>query len=110
MSLKAKLFRLWWLPPLIVAAVWRLVVLASGAVSFHSDEAIVGLMARHINQGLPIPVFFYGQSYMGSLDPVLVSVAFRIMGESVLTIRVVQSLLYMAVGARTAGLALPIFR
>src|SRR5260370_25640418 len=105
MSLKAKLFRLWWLPPLIVAAVWRLVVLASGAVSFHSDEAIVGLMARHINQGQPIPTFFYGQPYMGSLDALLVSLAFRLFGESVLAIRIVQFALYLLLVVTTMLLA-----
>ncbi len=105
MSLKAKLFRLWWLPPLIVAAVWRLVVLASGAVSFHSDEAIVGLMARHINQGQPIPTFFYGQAYMGSLDPLLVSLMYRVTGETVIGIRLVQSILYLLFVATTMLLA-----
>ncbi len=96
----------WWLPVLAIAALWRIVVLASGAVSFHSDEAIVGLMARHINQGQPIPVFFYGQPYMGSLDPWLVSIAFRLFGESVLSIRLVQSALYLALVGTTMLLAL----
>ncbi len=73
----------------------RVVVIASGAVSFHSDEAVVGLMARHINQGLPIPTFFYGQPYMGSLDALLVAGSFRVFGESVLSIRLVQAALYV---------------
>jgi 4-amino-4-deoxy-L-arabinose transferase-like glycosyltransferase len=96
----------WWLPALMVAAGFRVVVLASRAVSFHSDEAIVGLMARHINQGQPIPTFFYGQPYMGSLDPLLVSVGFRLLGESVLAIRLVQSVLYLGLVGTTLALAL----
>jgi 4-amino-4-deoxy-L-arabinose transferase-like glycosyltransferase len=104
LKLKRELFP-WWLAVLILAALWRAVILASGAVSFHADEAIVGLMARHINQGRPIPVFFYGQPYMGSLDPLLVSLAFRLVGESVLSIRLVQSALYLAVVATTMLLA-----
>jgi 4-amino-4-deoxy-L-arabinose transferase-like glycosyltransferase len=79
---------------LFLALIGRILLLASGAVSFHSDEAIVGLMARHINAGAR-PTFFYGQSYMGSLDSWLVAFAFRIFGESVLSIRIVQSALYM---------------
>lgn len=79
---------------LLAAAAARALVLASGAVSFHSDEAVVGLMARHINQGAR-PVFFYGQAYMGTLDSWLVAVGFRALGESVLTIRLVQSALYL---------------
>lgn len=89
-----KLPRLW-IIVVCIALLWRIIVLASGAVSFHSDEAIVGLMARHINLGQSIPVFFYGQPYMGSLDPLLVSVTFRLFGESVLSIRIVQSALYL---------------
>lgn len=79
---------------LLVAAFLRLWLVADEQrVSFDSDEAIVGLMARHINQGRPIPTFFYGQAYMGSLDALLVAGAFRICGESVATMRAVQAAL-----------------
>ena len=81
-----------------IALLGRVLLLASGAVSFHSDEAVVALMARHILEG-ERPVFFYGQAYMGSLDSWLVAIGFRLLGESVLTIRVVQALLYLGVVA-----------
>jgi 4-amino-4-deoxy-L-arabinose transferase-like glycosyltransferase len=81
-----------------IALVARLLLLASDAVSFHADEAVVGLMAKHILQG-ERPTFFYGQAYMGSLDPWLIALGFRLLGESVLTIRLVQSLLYLLVVA-----------
>ena len=83
---------------IVIAVVARVLLLASNAVSFHSDEAVVALMARHINQGAR-PVFFYGQAYMGSLDAWLVSFGFRLFGESVLSIRIVQSLLYVLIVA-----------
>jgi 4-amino-4-deoxy-L-arabinose transferase-like glycosyltransferase len=83
---------------MLVALIARVLLLASAAVSFHSDEAIVGLMARHILQG-ERPTFFYGQAYMGSLDSWLVALGFSLLGESVLTIRIVQSVLYMLVVA-----------
>ncbi len=89
---------------LAAAALARGLVLASGAVSFHSDEAIVGLMARHINQGAR-PVFFYGQPYMGTLDSWLVALGFRLAGESVLTIRLAQSALYLLTTASAFALA-----
>jgi 4-amino-4-deoxy-L-arabinose transferase-like glycosyltransferase len=79
-----------------IAAIGRLLLLASGAVSFHSDEAVVALMARHINEGAR-PVFFYGQAYMGSLDAWLVAIGFQLFGESVMNVRIVQSVLYMLV-------------
>ena len=82
----------------LIALGGRALLLASGAVSFHGDEAVVALMARHINDGAR-PAFFYGQAYMGSLDAYLVALGFRLLGESVLTIRIVQAALYTLVVA-----------
>jgi hypothetical protein len=89
---------------LLIALAARIILLSSGAVSFHSDEAIVALMARHINQG-ERPTFFYGQAYMGSLDAWLVAAGFRLIGESVMSVRIVQSAMYLmavAIGFVTA--------
>jgi 4-amino-4-deoxy-L-arabinose transferase-like glycosyltransferase len=83
---------------LAITLIGRLILLASGAVSFHADEAVVGLMARHILTG-DRPTFFYGQAYMGSLDAWLIALGFRILGDSLLTIRIVQSVLYVLVVA-----------
>lgn len=86
---------------LLIALLWRVALAATNAASFHSDEAIVGIMARHINQGAPIPIFYYGnfykgtQAYMGSADPVLVALGFRVFGETVGAIRVVQFALFI---------------
>src|SRR5215207_4307670 len=80
----------------VVAVVARLLLLASNSVSFHSDEAVVALMARHILQG-ERPVFFYGQAYMGSLDAWLVAIGFALFGQTVIAIRIVQSALYLLV-------------
>ena len=76
-----------------ITLILRLWLLYAASVPFNSDEAVVGLMARHINLGAR-PLFFYGQSYMGSLDAILIAGMFRILGESILAIRVVQILLY----------------
>ncbi|MBW4439537.1 MAG: hypothetical protein KME04_20535 [Pleurocapsa minor GSE-CHR-MK-17-07R] len=81
---------------LLIAAGLRALLLISEAVSFHSDEAVVALMARHILQG-ERPVFFYGQAYMGSTDAWLVAGGFALLGERVLAIRLVQSALYLGV-------------
>lgn len=86
---------LWVLGALATAAVLKWVLLSADAVPFNADEAVVGLMARHILQG-ERPYFFYGQAYMGSLDAWLVAGAFYWMEESVLAIRLVQTVLYLA--------------
>ena len=68
-------------------------LLAADVFPFNADEAIVALMARHMLRG-EWPVFFYGQAYLGSLDPALVAAGFAVFGEHVLVIRLLQTLLY----------------
>jgi 4-amino-4-deoxy-L-arabinose transferase-like glycosyltransferase len=89
---------------LALTLVARIMLLASASVSFHADEAVVGLMARHMLAG-ERPTFFYGQAYMGSLDAGLIALGFRLLGDSVLTIRIVQSALYLLVVASGFALA-----
>lgn len=89
---------------LLIALVGRVLLLLSGSVSFHSDEAVVALMARHILEGAR-PIFFYGQAYMGSLDAWIVAVSFALGGESVLSIRLAQSALYLGIVAVGYGAA-----
>lgn len=83
-------------------------LLAADAVPFNADEAVVALMARHILQGAR-PVFFYGQAYLGSLDAWLVAGAFRLLGEGVLAVRVVQAALYAGVLITAYAIALRVF-
>jgi len=78
---------------IILLIVERLVMLYFDVFPFNSDEAIVGLMARHILLG-ERPIFFYGQAYMGSLDAFLVAFAFKIFGIHIWVIRLVQIFLY----------------
>ena len=90
--------------PLLLAAVLKSFLWPTTITPFNADEAIVGLMARHINQGQWTP-FFYGQSYMGSLDALIVALGFRLFGEQVWVIRLVQSLLYLGTVATMVMLA-----
>jgi len=86
-------------PPIMVligAVALRAALLALDAVPFNADEAVVALMARHILQG-ERPLFFYGQAYMGSLDAYLIAGAFRLFGERVLSVRLVQVALFAVV-------------
>ncbi len=58
-----------------VAILVRGILLTRWCGDFNSDEAIVGLMAKHILEG-HIPVFFYGQFYLGSLEAMIAAVIF----------------------------------
>jgi len=93
-----------YLIPILVAGAIKVLISPVEITPFNADEAIVALMARHINRG-NIPVFFYGQAYMGSLDAMLVAIGFRIFGEEVWVIRLVQSLLYIGTVFTTMILA-----
>jgi len=95
--------------PLLLAGVLKFFLWSNTITPFNADEAIVALMARHINQGRIMP-FFYGQSYMGSLDAIIVALGFRVFGEQVWVIRLVQSLLYLGTVATTVLLARKILR
>jgi hypothetical protein len=88
--------RFWPLILAALAAAYKLAWLAMGAVPFNGDEAIVALMARHILRG-ERPTFFYGQAYLGATDAWLTAISFSIFGESVLAIRIVQIVLFVAV-------------
>jgi 4-amino-4-deoxy-L-arabinose transferase-like glycosyltransferase len=85
---------------ILAAAGWKVLLLFWNVIPFNADEAIVGLMGRHILEGSR-PVFFYGQAYMGSLDAFLVAAGFFLFGEQVWVIRFVQIGLYAVILATT---------
>jgi Dolichyl-phosphate-mannose-protein mannosyltransferase len=60
----------------------RYALLVASNYGIDSDEAIVGLMAKHITEGRPWPIFYYGQPYMGSLEAIFVAGAFYLFGIS----------------------------
>lgn len=78
---------------LIIHFLFRFLLLSINAFPFNSDEAVVGLMAKHILDGENF-IYFYGQSYMGSLDAYLVSLGFLLFGEKIWVIRLIQIILY----------------
>lgn len=54
---------------------------------FDSDQAIVGLMAKHLAEGRAFPVFYYGQNYMLGVEAYLAAPLFAIAGVSVVTLK-----------------------
>ena len=87
---------IWFAGLIVVAAGYKIWLIAADLVPFNADEAIVGLMARHILEGEK-PIFFYGQAYMGSLDAFLVAGGFLAFGQQVWVIRLVQAVLYLLI-------------
>jgi hypothetical protein len=71
---------------LALALVLRMVLLLRGWPALDSDEAIIGLMARHILRGAR-PVFYYGQHYLGALDAYIAAAFFAVLGPSTVALR-----------------------
>ena len=60
------------------------------------DEALVGIQAEHILHG-ELPIYFYSQSYMGSLEAYIMAGIFGIVGPSVWALRAEPILLSLVV-------------
>jgi len=72
---------------ILLAVALRLLLVSLGWPPTNSDEATMGLMARHIAYNGEHPVFFYGQYYMGALEAYLGAMFFHLFGPSLLTLR-----------------------
>lgn len=72
----------------------RLPLLSRAEAFFTSDEAIVGLMAREITAG-HLPVFFWGQSYMGSVESYVAAMLFGLTGDSVAVLKSAPLLFFL---------------
>src|ERR1700730_12272983 len=77
-----------------MAVLLRFVLIASGWPQHNSDESIMGLMSLHITNRGELPIFFYGQDYMGATEAYLGAGLFRLFGASVVTLRLVPLLLF----------------
>ncbi|MBX7138186.1 MAG: glycosyltransferase family 39 protein [Oligoflexia bacterium] len=74
---------------LLLALILRLDFLVSSNFVIDADEAIVGIMARHILGGEPIPIFYYGQHYMGSFEALVMALFFALFGSSCVVLKFV---------------------
>lgn len=83
----------------ILAAIPRFLLLHVTNFGVEADESIVGLMAKHVGEGRPWPVFYYGQPYMGSFEALLAAGVFKFTGVNGLGLKLVPtafSLLHVA--------------
>ncbi|MEO5739484.1 MAG: hypothetical protein ABIS29_02700 [Vicinamibacterales bacterium] len=73
----------------VLAATAALVVFRSlvfvlhGFIHFNSDQAIVGLMAKHLSELRALPVYFYGQHYMLAVEAWAAALVFLLTGPTV---------------------------
>jgi len=67
-------------------------------LDFDSDQAIVGLMAKHLAEGRTFPLFFYGQHYMLGVQSWLAAPLFLVGGPTLLMLRTPLAIINGAVG------------
>ena len=72
----------------LAIVVARLPFLLHGSRFFDSDEAVEGLMARHVLTG-EFPLFLWGQRYKGVPEVYLTAAAFRVWPAGVITLKAV---------------------
>jgi hypothetical protein len=73
----------------ILVAAARLTILLASQTHVHSDEAIIGLMAKHILEGRYFPFYMYGQPYNAGAawEAYLAAIAFAFFGVSVISLK-----------------------
>src|SRR5947209_13375248 len=76
---------------LLVGVAFRLAIIVSPLGEIDGDEAVVGLMARHIAFLGERPVFYWGQPYLGSLEAFSAAPLFRLFGSSTLVLKLVPT-------------------
>lgn len=54
---------------------------------FDADQAVTGLMAKHLSELRAFPVFYYGQNYMLAVEAWLAAPFFLVLGASVTALR-----------------------
>ncbi len=89
------------------ALAYRALLLATVSSHAHCDEAVVGVMARHILERGERPRFFYGQSYGGggALEAYAAAPLFALFGESAALLKATPLLFSLAAIAPTYALA-----
>src|SRR6059036_2868524 len=74
---------------LIIIAAVRFTILLASQTHVHSDEAIIGLMGKHILEGRYFPFYMYGQPYNAGAawEAYLAASAFALFGLSVISLK-----------------------
>lgn len=80
----------------VLGIVWRIWLTAVGAPPTNSDEATMGLAAVHVSQGRELPIYFYGQHYMGTIEAYFSAPLVSAFGPSVVALRAPTIAFYAA--------------
>src|SRR5947208_7119398 len=97
-----------WIAPAVVVALVvarSAVFVFAGESHFDSDQAVTGLMAKHLSEGRAFPIFWYGQTYMLGVEAWLAAPLMLFLGASVTALK----LPLLAINIAIAWLLLRVF-
>jgi hypothetical protein len=80
----------------LAGTAYRVALTLGDAPPANSDEGTAGLAALHISEGRHMPIFFYGQEYMGTLHSFLAAPLVQLFGTHWWTIRIPSIGMYVA--------------
>ena len=90
-------FRLCLILGFLLIALTRLPQIYHNSLILDSDEAILGLMAKHLIEGKGLPIFFYGQGYgLSFFEATIGALFFYLFGTSILTLKTAMLFLWGA--------------
>src|SRR5919202_114499 len=89
--MRARVFEIGLAVALVIGLAVRLAVIASPLGEIDADEAVVGLMARHIAFLGERPVFYWGQPYLGSLEAFTAAPLFVLFNSSTVLLKLVPT-------------------
>jgi 4-amino-4-deoxy-L-arabinose transferase-like glycosyltransferase len=79
----------------LISVFSRLPQLRSPNLLVDGDEAVLGLMAKHLAQGRELPVFFYGQHYaLSTVEAAAGALAFALFGVGPVTLKLAMLALW----------------
>jgi hypothetical protein len=93
----------------LIGLIYRLAIIASPLGEIDGDEAVVGLMARHIAFLGERPVFYWGQPYLGSLEAFTAAPLFRLFDSSTPLLKLVPTAYSLGFLALSALFARQVF-
>jgi hypothetical protein len=77
----------WYLAALLLVLLRCVPFILFEQLHFDSDQAVVGLMAKHLVEGRTFPIFFYGQAYMLGVQAWIAAPFFAIGGATIAMLR-----------------------
>jgi dolichyl-phosphate-mannose-protein mannosyltransferase len=82
--------RHWFITAVVLfAAMARFTILLLARTHVHSDEGVIGLMAKHISEGRYFPFYMYGQAYNAAAvwEAYLAVIPFKLFGVGVIPLK-----------------------